>query len=294
MQQSSTSLFTHYHYDSDGFFPQLALRSTDDVEHMPIQGQTCTFEFHTSERFCTGWHDLATGESHPCPDNAVVTGQYHECRHCQQKTGFNPAFYHAASISQQQQARNQLPHTLYLAHFGPNVIKVGITWEGRGIRRLLDQGARSCLILGTFPNADIARQYEAKIAKLPGIAETIQIRQKRQLLSTLYDSEKGKLELMATRDTIAQSLGFTPDNNAPRYLDPYYLGSHQLQPYRLVDLHGETKISGRFLGMVGSTLIAEQDNMQYFLNIGKLRGHLVTVHHEEQANQHAPQQASLF
>lgn len=292
MNEDKSYLFTHHHYHGDDLTPHLALQA-GTLQHLSFSGKKHCLRFDTSQRYCTGWHSLETGESHPCPDAAVVESKFHECRHCQLKTGFNPAFYNTDAISEQQQKRNAQPHILYLAHFGQGVIKVGISYQGRGIRRLLDQGARSYLLLGTFPNADIARQYEAKIARLSGIAETIQSRQKTQLLNREYNPQTGVEELLATRERITQETGLTPDEHAPEPLHHYYLGNHTLQAGQLIDLTPEQKISGTFLGMIGSYLIAEQENTQYMLNLSKLRGYKVTIGEEEQ-NRHAPQQASLF
>lgn len=289
----SIYLFNHQHFHGESYEPQLIIQDADILTSLSLYAKTKTLTFATNQRYCTGWHDLETGESYPCPDNVTLESKFHECRHCQLKTGFNPAFYNTDSISEQQQKRNALPHILYLAHFGTGVIKVGISYEGRGIRRLLDQGARSYLLLGTFPNADIARQYEVKIARLSGIAETIQSRQKSQLLNREYDPQAGAEELLATRERIAKDIGLTPDQHEPEHLHRYYLGDHTLQAGQLIDLTPEQKISGTFLGMIGSFIIAEQDSTQYMLNLSKLRGYKVTIG-EEEPNQHAPQQASLF
>lgn len=289
----STYLFNHHHFSGEQYEPRLIVQDADSFIALPFDTEPKTLAFTTDTRYCTGWHSLETSESHPCPDNATLESKFHECRHCQLKTGFNPAFYNTDAISEQQQKRNAQPHILYLAHFGQGVVKVGISYQGRGIRRLLDQGARSYLLLGTFPNADIARQYEAKIARLSGIAETIQSRQKSQLLNREYNPHTGVEELLATRARIAKDTGLAPDQHEPEHLHRYYIGNHTLQAGQLIDLTPEQKISGTFLGMIGSYLIAEQENVQYILNLSKLRGYKVTIG-EEEPNQHAPQQASLF
>lgn len=289
----STYLFNHYQFSGEQYSPQLIVQDAGSFLPFSLTAEPKTLTFITDERHCTGWHDLETGESHPCPDSAVLESKFHECRHCQLKTGFNPAFYNTDAISAQQQKRNAQPHILYLAHFGQGVVKVGISYQGRGIRRLLDQGARSYLLLGTFPNADIARQYEAKIARLSGIAETIQSRQKSQLLNREYNSHTGIEELLSTRERIAKEAGLVPDAHEPEHLHRYYLGDSTLQAGKIIDLTPEQKISGTFLGMIGSYLIAKQESTQYMLNISKLRGYKITIG-EEEPNQHAPQQASLF
>lgn len=288
-------VFIHYGYHGDDLAPSLTLlkEEGDTFEHLTPRGKTLTLRFDTTNRLCTGWHDLATGESHPCPDTATVDTAYNQCMHCQRKTGFNPAFYNASSVSEQQQARNAQPHFLYLAHFGPGVVKVGISWAGRGIRRLLDQGARSFIILKEYPNANIARQYEAKIARLPGIAETLQLKTKGKLLALPYDPVAGAAELRTVRQRIANELGVQTNDSAPQHLDSTYLGEHNFIPHQLVHLQ-DNIISGRNLGMIGSSYIAEQQGTPYVLSLGSLPGYKVHISEDEQQNTHAPQQTSLF
>lgn len=284
-------LFIHYGYDGE-LQPSITLHTQgDSFEHLTLGGQTATFAFDTNQRYCAGWHDLSTSESFPCPDSSALPSQFDHCRHCQNKTGFNPAFYHAASVSLQQQARNAEPHFLYLAHFAPGVVKVGISWAERGIRRLLDQGARSALIIKTYPSATIARQHEAKIAALPGIAETLQIKAKHKLLGRPYDAAAAAAELIAARERVSTECAVTPNAHEPQFLDSYYIGSTPLeQPIILT----EGKISGSVVGMLGSTLIVEQNNQQYGLSLGDLTGYRLSIREEIEANEHQPQQASLF
>ncbi len=261
--------------------------------HLEPRSKTFTLSFDRSARYCGGWHDLATGQSFPCPDAAVLPGPYDQCRHCQQKTGFNPAFYNASSVSEQQQARNATPHILYLAHFAPGVVKVGISWADRGIRRLLDQGARSALIIKTYPTAEVARQYEAKTAALPGIAETLQVRQKHLYLKRPYDAAAGAEELRQTRERLIREVGVTPDNTDPMHLDGYYVDNNRLRPQDIVDIT-EDCISGACIGMIGSVLVMEQDDLQYTLPLTKLTGYNMTLNYGITKNAAAPHQASLF
>lgn len=286
-------LFIHHGFGHD-LAPQLTLHQ-DGVQKFSTfepRGHTFTLTFDTTERFCAGWHDLASSESFPCPDSTRLSAQFDHCRHCQNKTGFNPAFYNATSVSPQQQARNAQPHFLYIAHMAPGVVKVGISWAGRGIRRLLDQGARSCLIIKTYPTATVARQYEAKIAALPGIAETLQAKAKYKLLNQAYNPVAAAQELIAVRERIAKECGITPDNNDPQFLDAHYLHKNILNNPIL--LHDEQKISGTCLGVIGSLLLVEQDGQQFGLPLGKFTGYRAHIRAEQEANAYAPQQASLF
>ena len=88
-----------------------------------------------------------------------------------------------------------------------NVIKVGISQEERGIRRLLEQGARLAIKLETFSSALIARQYEAKISKLDGIVETLPVHKKMELIKQPFDRATGERELRQKLLEIEQKIG---------------------------------------------------------------------------------------
>ncbi|HWZ65526.1 MAG TPA: DUF2797 domain-containing protein [Patescibacteria group bacterium] len=289
-------LFVHYGYAGDKSAPTLTLLGDGNAEfeHLNPRDSTLTLKFDTSKRLCVGWHDLETSRSYPCPDQVDVSDQYDQCHHCRHKTGFNPAFYNSANISEQQQARNRLPHSLYLAHFGPGMVKVGISWAGRGIARLLDQGARSAIILKTYPNAEVARQYEAKIAKLPGIAETLQVRAKHSALNSTYDSSAGASDLQKAIQRVVQECGVIPEKSEPIFLDTYYLADNKLLAGKLIDMSKQNHISGQCVGMIGGILVCTQDSEQYTLPLSKLKGYQVALSYSTEPMQHAPQQISLF
>jgi len=284
-------LFIHYGFN-DAVEPQLTVLKDGDGVFNIIEprGQIVTLSFDTSKRLCPGWHDLASSESFPCPTVAELDDTYSQCLHCQRKTGFNPAFYNSATVSPQQQARNALPHFLYLAHFAPGVVKVGISWSGRGHRRLHEQGARSYVIVKEYPNANVARHYEAKIAALPGIAETLTAKVKHGLLEQSYDASAGRAELIAARQRIQTELGITPDANEP--VTPAYL-IHDINHGELARVTGDC-ISGKVLGMIGNAIIVEQNNAPFYLGLAPFIGYKITMSDNEKTNLFQPKQIGLF
>jgi hypothetical protein len=289
-------IFIQHAFHPKTYRPQLVLlpEGANELTTFDLADKTFTVTFNAEQRFCTGWHDLATAQSYPCPSQTKLSTQYHECRQCQLKTGFNPAFYHADGISKQQRARNAQPHNLYLAHFGPKVAKVGISWSGRGLQRLLDQGARSAIVVKQFATAEEAREFEASIASLPGIVETLQTRTKKALLKQPYDAELGHQELHSLFDMAVRHTQLETAPPKVLCLDPHYLASHQLQPNQLIDISSEPYISGAFIGMIGPNIIMEQDGTQFLYSIGQKRGYRLTISDSEQPNNFAPQQVSLF
>lgn len=189
--------------------PFIECQVGDKIERHELFGQDLSLKFDFSVKYCAGWVDFENRCSQICPDYATVDEKYENCLKCRDKTGFNPAFYNANSVSAQQEKINQNPHFVYLAYFAPNVIKVGISQEERGIRRLLEQGARLAIKLETFSSALIARQYEAKISKLDGIVETLPVHKKMELIKQPFDRAAGEKELRQKLLEIEQKIGVT-------------------------------------------------------------------------------------
>ena len=286
-------IFIQHGFGKD-YQPQLTLQNeAKEFVQLPIRGQELTLTFQPHERICTGWHDLATSQSFACPAQTATIAKFTQCRPCQQKTGFNPAFYYATEVSAQQEARNRQPHFLYLAHFAPGVLKAGISWQGRGLRRLLEQGARSALVIKTYPSANVARTYEAKAVALPGVAETLRASVKYGLLNKKYDHDAARQELLAAREQLVSQAGIEAEPNDVEHFDATYLPDTLLAT-DVVHIKDDSYISGQLIGMVGSALIAEQNNQQYMLPLSDLAGSPVTLSSTLRANPLIVQQTSLF
>ena len=71
----------------------------------------------------------------------------------------------------------------------------------------MEQGARLAIKLETFSSALIARQYEAKISKLDGIAETLPASKKMELIKQPFDHADGERELRQKLLEIEQKIG---------------------------------------------------------------------------------------
>lgn len=258
-----------------------------DVE--PI-GSTLTLRFDTSTRYCTGWRDIQTGERFSCPNAQTVDPKYDQCAACQKRTGFNPAFYHATSVSTQQEARNAEPHILYLAYFGGEMVKVGISHAARGHARLLEQGARHAVILDTFPTAQIARHYEAAIAKLPGVAETVSVRQKLALLTSPIDISL----LTATHKRAEAATGVTFTAGEVLHFDHRFFPSGVPDFSHLVITTEQALISGQVTGVLGSILFAAQQGTLLALPLKRFVGYPVHISETESPLDLPQQQMSLF
>lgn len=284
-----SKFLTHIFYQGEAFRPTLEF--SNDEEYAPL-GKTIGLTFDLSERFCIGWHDIATGENHACPENARIDKKFELCPACQKRTGFNPAFYNTTAISPQQEARNAEPHHLYLAYMGEGYIKVGISWHKRDIRRLLDQGARAGLILETFPTALIARHYEAKIARLDSIHETTTTRTKLSLLNIPFDSTRAEEQILATKQRIEETLSVAFSGKEIVQLNKYY--SKDALPQASITPLNNPLISGSIQALIGDILITEYDNRLLALPLKQYIGYPVEITATILPLELEPQQMQLF
>ena len=235
-------------------------------------GQDLSLEFDFSVKYCTGWVDFENRCSQICPDHATVDEKYENCLKCRDKTGFNPAFYNASSVSVQQEKINQNPHFVYLAYFAPNVIKVGISQEERGIRRLLEQGARLAIKLETFSSALIARQYEAKISKLDGIAETLPVHKKMELIKQPFDHATDKRELRQKLLKIEQKIGVSFPKSELIPCEDYFQTAG-VDLLHVVLMKNYSQLVGHVRSVIGSIVITDYDGQLLAYNIKKLIGY---------------------
>ena len=243
-----------------------------EVKRRELLEQDLSLEFDFSTKYCTGWVDFENHCSQICPDSATVDGKYENCLKCRDRTGFNPAFYNADSVSVQQEKINQNPHFVYLAYFAPGVIKVGISQEERGIRRLLEQGARLALKLETFSSALIARQYEAKISALDGIVETMPIHKKLELIKQPFDRADGEEKLRQKLLEIEQKIGVSFPRSELILCEDYFQTA-SVDLTRVILMKDKSQLVGHVLSVIGSIAITDYDGNLLSYNLKKYIGY---------------------
>ena len=265
----------------------------DKIERHELFGQNLSLEFDFSVKYCAGWVDFENRCSQICPDQATVDEKYENCLKCRDKTGFNPAFYNANSVSAQQEKINQNPHFVYLAYFAPNVIKVGISQEERGIRRLLEQGARLAIKLETFSSALIARQYEAKISKLDGIVETLPVYKKLELIKQSFDRAASERELRQKLLEIEQKIGVSFPKSELIPCEDYFQTTG-VDLSRVVLMKDYSQLVGYVRSIIGSIVITDYDGQLLAYNIKKLIGYRAQKVDEEIELDLPTEQLTLF
>ena len=272
---SGEFLLSYASFDTENR-PFLEWQVDGKTERDDVLGQELSLAFDFSAKYCTGWVDFDNHCSQVCPDSATVDGKYENCLKCRNKTGFNPAFYYADSVSAQQEKINQQPHFVYLAYFAPGVIKVGISQEKRGIRRLLEQGARLALKLETFASALIARQYEAKIASLSGIMETVAASKKLGLIRRPLNAAAAERALVEALVRIQQKLRLDfPHRTLIMCEDYFHTDGRDFSS--VIDMTGNKVLTGTVVSVIGSVLITEYGGQLLAYNLKKFIGHRAQV-----------------
>ena len=264
-------LLTYASFNADNQ-PFIDCQIGGDIKRRELFGQDLSLEFDFSTKYCTGWVDFENHCSQICPDSATVDGKYENCLKCRDRTGFNPAFYNADSVSAQQEKINQNPHLVYLAYFAPGVIKVGISQEERGIRRLLEQGARLAVKLETFSSALIARQYEVKIAGLDGIVETMPIHKKLELIKQPFERADGEEKLRQKLLEIEQKIGVSFPRSELILCEDYF-HTTDVDLTSVVLMKDQPQLVGYVLSVIGSIAITEYDGNLLGYNLKKYIGY---------------------
>lgn len=252
--------------------PIIDIQVGQEISRKQLLGKNLSLSFDTSIRYCTGWVDMEKRQASPCLDNTTVEPKHDQCIVCRNKTGFNPAFYHAKTISKQQESINRQPHYLYIVYFSDGIIKVGISQEARGLRRIYEQGARAAIKLETFPSANIARDYEAKIAALPGIVEHVASSKKLALLTAGFDESKAGQQLEQVKQQIERSLGLAFGDSEFISTSAAF-NSNDLDLTSVIVMKNQPQLAGVVRAVIGSTAILQHQDHLLAYNLKSLIGY---------------------
>ncbi|MEV4915474.1 DUF2797 domain-containing protein [Streptomyces tirandamycinicus] len=126
-----------------------------------------------------GARRCAGARGHVCPLGAAVPGRSTggQCPECARLD-------RAHSVAADTVADDPRPFRVYLAWFGPGLVKVGITAEERGTARLLEQGAVVFCWLGRGPLM-AARRTEELLRAALGVPDRIPYARKRAVRPVL-------------------------------------------------------------------------------------------------------------
>lgn len=188
-----------------------------------------------------------------CPVRAVVSprGTGARCEECARLD-------RAHSVAADTLADDPRPYRVYLAWFGPGMVKVGITRAERGSARLMEQGAVAFSWLGQGPLM-AARRTEELLRAALGVPDRIPYADKRAVRTALPEAGERLAELRDLHDRAGRLDGW-PESLARAPFEPVdhtgLFGLAGLPPTRGVvrELAAGGAVSGELCGAAGPDL----------------------------------------
>lgn len=195
-----------------------------------------------------GVRQCVGARGHPCPLRAAVSGRSAGAR-CEECARLD----RANSVAADGIADDPRPYHVYLAWFGPGLVKVGITAVERGSARLLEQGAVCFTWLGAGPLM-AARRTEELLRAALRVPDRIPYAVKRAVRAALPDTEEERADEIREVYGKAVRLGGWPESLAP---EPFLAVDH-VRAFGLADApaaSGEVRelVAG---GSLGGELVA--------------------------------------
>ncbi|MFE9255589.1 DUF2797 domain-containing protein [Streptomyces sp. NPDC006879] len=158
------------------------------------------------DRRCLGVR--RAGRRTPCPRAELVEPRSGNAQ-CPECNRLDRSF----SVAADTRLDDPRPYRVYLAWFGPGVVKVGITAEERGVARLLEQGAVAFTWLGRGPLM-AARRTEEVVRAALSVPDRISYARKRALRGSLPPLAERAAEV-ARLYRSARELGSWPESLEP-------------------------------------------------------------------------------
>ncbi|MFE1909904.1 DUF2797 domain-containing protein [Streptomyces anandii] len=153
-----------------------------------------------------GVRTCAGARGHPCPVRASVPGRSTGAR-CEECARLDRAH----SVAADTIADDPRPYHVYLAWFGPAMIKVGITAVERGSARLLEQGAVCFTWLGAGPLM-AARRTEELLRAALDVPDRIPYAEKRAVRAALPGTAEERSAELAGLHARAGALAGWPES----------------------------------------------------------------------------------
>jgi hypothetical protein len=210
------------------------------------------------ERRCIGYRAPDSQSLVPCPEHVLNTSSS-QCADCFEKQQILPCLRCDGERCNNPARRNHCVqpenHAVYLASFGPGVVKVGVArWERR-FERLAEQGARAAIIIARDDGQQVRRvESQFRFAK---IVDRVQAQEKLRAYTQAGEVAKLRKELlnvyaMTKVRIIGQWL------KEPEVIDLPTIPLFE-HPPRLSTPHAGLRLRGKVSAVCGQLLIIASD-----------------------------------
>lgn len=220
-------------------------------------------------RTCVG---VRRGARHtPCPAGAEVSASAvsAQCPDCARLD-------RSYSVAADTRTDDPRPYDVYLAWFGPELIKVGITAAEREGARLLEQAALSYALLGRGPLM-AARRAEAVLGAALGVPDRFPYAAKRGAREAPPPLERRAAELAALHER-ARALGVLPESLTRAAFEPVHHDAafhlDRVRPaHGVILLAAESTVAGRIEAVAGPDIhLTATDGRTLLLDARRLAG----------------------
>ncbi|MFI8349291.1 DUF2797 domain-containing protein [Streptomyces sp. NPDC085596] len=191
---------------------------------------------------------------HACPTRTAVPARSTGAR-CEECARLDRAH----SVAADTIADDPRPYRVYLAWFGPGLVKVGITGAERGSARLLEQGAVCFSWLGTGPLM-AARRTEELLRAALGVPDRIPYAEKRTVRAALPADPQERAAEVLDLHARAVSLGNWPESLVPApcqvtdHMGDFGLPHAEPATGSVVELVAGGRIAGELVAAAGPDL----------------------------------------
>lgn len=220
--------------------PKMFFRSLGEVGVLELEpGRFLDMDF--SSRICCIGYKSPEGFC-PCPNSAVHTRQCPTCSFRDISRVYTVGDFSA--YPQLYEEAKQEEYCIYLAQFGTQITKCGVTRTQRFESRMLEQGADFGCIIAKFVGPDKVYQAEAELQSRFMFANSVRISQKLRLLS--FDRQEA-VERLRQAAELVRSSQILPDFEP--HIQDFTSFYPQVNQVKLAD-----SVLGKLLGAKGELL----------------------------------------
>ena len=279
--------------DNRVFLEVQNLTSNASTSFIPIED---TFIFRkTQQQRCVGWVDFENKERQPCPDMASVK----QCDSCKQREGFLPCVicngFDCPPLKPSVEAYCQRPHSLYLACFGSDRVKVGTASEGRKYTRLHEQGPLAAMFIAKA-SGPLIKQMEATVSRM-GYTEAMRRTTKQRLLTSGMTELEAKHHLTNSFEDIVSHIPAQYEMylHEPEHvtIPPLALAARQFNDLDVLKPEVNQILGGTVVAASGSIVVFQDNVGAMTLDLATLRSWVIEINPDGQPAKRT-KQLSLF
>jgi len=245
---------------SGGGKPTLLSREESEVAQLELEpGRGEDIDF-SGRRSCIGYR---TGEGYqPCPNGAINVNQCPTCSHRDIARCYTVGDFSAYPELYQEAKKEE--YCLYLAGFGEDIVKCGVTRKERFEERMREQGADFGCIVAVQTGPDGIYGAEEALQARFGFANSVRLAEKMRRL--VFDKDAAR-ENFQNAVELVEGSGALPDFS-PRIVD-----FSQCYP-RLSSPQQAYSVLGEILGAKGEILLFKSESGREFaVNMRAKSGH---------------------